>query len=65
MADEQGAAASADGDQIATDQTTVVCDGGGGALGHPRVFLHMEDGRVECPYCGRQYVLTGAAGSAH
>ncbi|MDH3232254.1 MAG: zinc-finger domain-containing protein [Alphaproteobacteria bacterium] len=64
MADEHGAAVAAAGEEIATDQTTVACDGGGGALGHPRVFLHMEDGRVECPYCGRQYVLTGGAGSA-
>ncbi|HUT48918.1 MAG TPA: zinc-finger domain-containing protein [Alphaproteobacteria bacterium] len=64
MADEQGAAANAAGDEIVTDQTTVACDGGGGALGHPRVFLHMEGGRVECPYCGRQYVLTGGPGSA-
>ena len=57
MADDTNAAANAAGEEIATDQTTVSCDGGGGALGHPRVFLHMEDGRVECPYCGRLYVL--------
>jgi len=64
MADEQGAAAEPAGDVIATNQTTVSCDGGGGALGHPRVFLHMEDGRVECPYCGREFVLTGGPGPA-
>jgi len=63
MANEAGAAGSAD-ETIPTNQTTVACDGGG-ALGHPRVFLHMEDGRVECPYCGRQYVLTGAPQPAH
>jgi uncharacterized Zn-finger protein len=67
MADEQGAAGAANtaDETIPTNQTTVSCDGGGGALGHPRVFLHMEDGRVECPYCGREYVLTGGAQSAH
>lgn len=40
---------------------TVACDGGDGALGHPRVFLTLgENGEVECPYCGRRYVLTRA-----
>ena len=31
----------------------VSCDGGEGALGHPRVWLQIpnEDGWVECPYC--------------
>jgi uncharacterized Zn-finger protein len=40
----------------------VSCDGVGGALGHPRVYLEMgEGGFVECPYCDRRFVL--AAGS--
>jgi uncharacterized Zn-finger protein len=35
----------------------IACDGGDGALGHPRVFLEMgEEDRVECPYCDRLYV---------
>jgi len=36
----------------------VACDGGEGALGHPRVWLQMshEDGWVECPYCDCKYV---------
>ena len=39
----------ADGDEVACD--------GDGALGHPRVFLHLEaDGKVDCPYCGRRFV---------
>ncbi len=38
---------------------TVACDGGG-ALGHPRVYLKMgAEGRVECPYCDRLYLLAG------
>ena len=42
---------------IEVDQDTVACDGGGGALGHPRVFLTLgENGEVECPYCDRKYV---------
>ena len=37
--------------------TRVACDGGEGALGHPRVYLEMgEEDRVECPYCDRLYV---------
>jgi uncharacterized Zn-finger protein len=36
----------------------VACDGVGGALGHPRVYLEMgEADFVECPYCDRRFVL--------
>ncbi len=35
---------------------SVACDGGGGALGHPRVYLELDvGGRVCCPYCSRTY----------
>ena len=38
----------------------VVCDGGGGALGHPRVWLELGvDGVAECGYCDRRFVLAG------
>ncbi len=42
----------------------VACDGSGDiipALGHPRVFLHIEPdtGFVECGYCDRRFVLEG------
>jgi uncharacterized Zn-finger protein len=37
----------------------VACDGVGGALGHPRVFMEMgEEDSVECPYCDRRFVLS-------
>lgn len=40
----------------------IACDGVGGALGHPRVWLEMGEATfVECPYCDRRFVL--AAGS--
>jgi len=40
----------------------VACDGVGGALGHPRVYLEMgEASFVECPYCDRRFAL--AAGT--
>jgi len=41
----------------------VSCDGVGGALGHPRVFMEMgEETSVECPYCDRKFVLSGDRG---
>lgn len=34
----------------------VACDGGAGALGHPKVYLNMgEKSHVECPYCGKVF----------
>ncbi|WP_026989361.1 zinc-finger domain-containing protein [Fodinicurvata sediminis] len=52
------------------DEETVACDGGGGPLGHPRVWLNMEgQGEIDCPYCGRHFVLSEegrkAAGDGH
>ncbi len=36
----------------------VCCDGGEGALGHPRVYLDMgDDDKVVCPYCDREFVF--------
>jgi uncharacterized Zn-finger protein len=37
------------------------CDGGGGALGHPRVWLTIDPnvGFVECGYCDKRFVLEG------
>ena len=49
---------------IHVDQPVVACDGGGGALGHPRVFLRIEGDSVMCPYCSRLYVLNEGAGHA-
>jgi uncharacterized Zn-finger protein len=41
----------------------VACDGVGGALGHPRVWMEMgEAAFVECPYCDRRFVLAKTAG---
>lgn len=42
---------------IEVDSTNVACDGGGGALGHPRVWLPVgASGQVTCPYCSRIFV---------
>ena len=36
----------------------VACEGVGGALGHPRVWIELgEDGMAECGYCDRRFVL--------
>ena len=41
--------------------TRIACDGGG-ALGHPRVWLTIpaERGWVECGYCDKRFVLDTA-----
>ena len=42
---------------IYVDKRRVCCDGGGGALGHPKVWYDLgADGQVECLYCGRLFV---------
>lgn len=49
---------------IETDTPQFHCDGGKGALGHPRVYLTVNnDGCVDCPYCGRHYKLAKGAGA--
>lgn len=48
----------------------VACDGasdipGGAALGHPRVFLEIDErGWVECGYCDRRFTLAKGAEAA-
>jgi NADH dehydrogenase (ubiquinone) Fe-S protein 6 len=46
---------------IKVSKLEVACDGSGEvapALGHPRVFLHIDDtGFVDCGYCDRRFVL--------
>jgi len=46
---------------IVTDPTRVSCDGGGGALGHPKVWYEIDrdTGFVECGYCDRRFVAKG------
>ena len=44
---------------IAVTSPQVACDGGDGPLGHPRVYLHIDQysGEIQCPYCSRLYVM--------
>lgn len=47
---------------IKTREHRVSCDGGGGALGHPKVWMDMgQDSFVTCKYCDRRFELEGSA----
>lgn len=51
-----------DTDRIEVNTATVGCDGGGGDLGHPTVYLKIGDeGGIVCPYCSRHFVLADDA----
>jgi uncharacterized Zn-finger protein len=43
---------------VEVNQEKVACEGGGGALGHPKVYLNMRGkGAIDCPYCSKHFVL--------
>jgi len=45
-------------EEVVVRSRRIACDGVGGALGHPRVWLEMGSGGfVECPYCDRRFVV--------
>ena len=45
---------------VEVTSSRVSCEGIGGTLGHPRVYLEMgEADFVECGYCDRRFVLAG------
>ncbi len=49
---------------IQVDTEVIDCDGGG-ALGHPRVWLNMAgQGGIDCPYCDCRFVLKPGAAKA-
>ena len=50
---------------IEVNSLEVACDGG--TLGHPKVYLHIDGdkGEITCPYCSRQYVLSGKQSASH
>lgn len=54
---------------VEVETLNVSCDGGGGALGHPLVYLTINTDKsrhVECPYCDKRFVLKeGAKVSGH
>ncbi|MEJ2115940.1 MAG: zinc-finger domain-containing protein [Gammaproteobacteria bacterium] len=41
---------------IKANDKEAVCDGGGGTLGHPKVYLPFgKKSAVECYYCGKRF----------
>ena len=43
-----------------TTRAQVSCEGLGGALGHPRVWLAIgASGYADCGYCDRRFILEG------
>ena len=52
---------------VEADAPQIACDGDGGPLGHPRVYLVIgAEGHVDCPYCDRRFVLkAGARAGGH
>ncbi len=60
-ADEPDPSAIEPPEVIVVDGQRVSCDGGGGALGHPKVYLELgEDDFAECGYCDRRFVRRGS-----
>ena len=48
---------------VETDEPKIACDGGGGALGHPKVYYDLSgEGFADCGYCDRRFVWTGFEG---
>jgi len=48
-------------EEVIVNSSRVACDGIGGALGHPRVYIELGgDGLGECPYCDRRFVFAGS-----
>jgi uncharacterized Zn-finger protein len=55
-------------DEVTTvTTTTVACDGGGGPMGHPMIYLTFKAAgeTICCPYCSRRYRLAEGADAAH
>ncbi len=49
---------------IDVESKRIACDGGGTALGHPKIYMEMGTANeVVCPYCSRRFVLNQSAAS--
>ena len=49
-------------DTVVVEASAVACEGEGGPLGHPRVYLRIGPKReIVCPYCSRRFVLAEGA----
>ncbi|MBY0272579.1 MAG: zinc-finger domain-containing protein [Alphaproteobacteria bacterium] len=48
------------GEPIEIKNIVVRCDGDGGILGHPAVFLNLTSkDEIVCPYCSRYFAREG------
>ena len=57
------AAATPPPETITVRSHRIACDGVGGALGHPRVWLEMgAAGFVDCSYCDRRFMAVTGVG---
>lgn len=53
-------------DVTIVNKRRIACDGGGGALGHPKTWLDMgQDTEVRCKYCDRLFRLDPDATHHH
>eukprot|EP01125_Pyxidicula_operculata_P005681 TRINITY_DN1994_c0_g1_i1.p1 TRINITY_DN1994_c0_g1~~TRINITY_DN1994_c0_g1_i1.p1 ORF type:complete len:136 (+),score=26.15 TRINITY_DN1994_c0_g1_i1:18-425(+) len=54
---------------VVVDERVTVCDGGGGSLGHPRVFINLDKSTPEdpciCGYCGLGFVQKSHVPEGH
>jgi uncharacterized Zn-finger protein len=53
-------------EKISVSSPEISCDGGTGAMGHPKVYLRIEQEKdsIACPYCSRTYILKPEAKTA-
>ena len=68
MQNAPASAASANATQDAELVTTasVSCDGGGGSLGHPAIYLSFgHKTELACPYCSKTFRLAPGAKIGH
>jgi NADH dehydrogenase (ubiquinone) Fe-S protein 6 len=50
---------------FSTDKRTIYCDGGNGALGHPKVYINLDKPETAiCGYCGKQFIKKTSEGHA-
>ena len=50
---------------IQVETESVRCDGGGGPLGHPAVYLKFKgEAEMVCPYCSAKFILAEGAETA-
>ena len=46
---------------IFVNERRVRCEGGGGVLGHPAIYLEIgNSGSAVCPYCSQKFVFNSS-----